>query len=328
MASNVRRLSSTLRNVFQIDGRYVFAHYVGSGAQGTCYKLNRVQPQAGDRTSLLLKVLGGEVQADDDDDEISPEVWAEAELNALQIVRGASHVIQMVDILRDPLTKASAFNDLTIPYLELAYRPAPSRIVGLTEASSVIRSTIACAWPTVHQPDVFRLEEPQAGFSNVILKNFDIHDENLMFGAFSPVPVPEHFLAPPIIMIDLGITDISKNATEVTWNASVREMLDQFMAVLSDLTKMNRSDEAMNTRVDPDIRKFLSIYEADPKAFPILQDIFTLTFGAVRDRSEAWYAANVGIMDGSESDDNIRTFVQTCILSAHTDGNQTGFHWG
>lgn len=80
MSKKLRRLERRLKTNFSADGRYVLERFVGSGAQGNCFKLRRVDPRRGQRKNIVVKLFGDPSAGDDG-------VWADDEVRALQVCR-------------------------------------------------------------------------------------------------------------------------------------------------------------------------------------------------------------------------------------------------
>ncbi|KAM0812200.1 hypothetical protein AB5N19_14517 [Seiridium cardinale] len=342
MDADVPRLSEILRQAFYRDRRYMFVRHVGTGAQGVCFKLDRLNPMPGDRRSIALKVMGDGLPvpgADTDSGSLpSAGVWADVELEALELMQGKSHVIQMIDILDDPLDNESIFarGGILWAYMEWlpngtlgaftiaanrTRRSLPNRLIWRIFLC-LVRGVVACAWPDAYPAGISGLEVPQPVFSNRVLQNVDMHDFNYMFDAFSPTPVLEHDLAPPVKMIDLGITEIKHAASEDEWREHIEPMIRDIKEPLLNLAIIKRGGTINNATLDPDIRRILSDDDLH------LRDIYNLTLQAVQQRDQLWYAQNMNITDDSESDDWIGMLVQNCILIPHPGGNQPGIALG
>lgn len=91
--------------------------------------------------------------------------------------------------------------------------------------------------------------------------------------------------------------------------------------MLCDLTNVNRPKKTKNLTLDPEIREILAS-QKDPEnhRFLGIEEIFKVAFDAVRDRDERWYADNMNITDGSESDDVIIVLIQQLIWLPHLQG--------
>ncbi|KAK9776481.1 hypothetical protein SCAR479_06804 [Seiridium cardinale] len=213
------------------DRRYSFDRTAGSGGQGVCFRLKRINPRPGDRMYIVIKVMD-DPAPDGPDDPFGDQGQNQAnEVKAINLLRGAAHVVQVLTMSNDPIRGIPLHDRARWVYMEWLHNgtledfleraeardsPLPNRLMWRF-LMCLIRMVIAMSWPEAHQPDNIRLEGPQRGFGSVVIRNRDIQDKNLMFDRFDPsTGCIEHTLAPIMKMIDFGLVWIEHPTESVS----------------------------------------------------------------------------------------------------------------
>ncbi|KAK9418582.1 hypothetical protein SUNI508_07839 [Seiridium unicorne] len=251
------------------------------------------------------------------------------EVKAINLLRGAAHVVQVLTMSNDPIRGISLHDRARWVYMEWLHNgtledfleraeardiPLPNRLMWRI-LMCLIRMVIAMSWPEAHQPDNIRLERPQRGFGSVVIRNRDIQDKNLMFGQFEPSTGGiEHTLAPIMKMIDFGLVWIEHPTDEDGFRQNVRHMMRGIIDIIADLVKVGRQDVNSDRTLDPDLRAIAMGPTKSEYTPPKLEDLFDQVSCALVDRTAAWYATNMNIFNGSENDDAVRALTRELIL--------------
>lgn len=70
----VRSEEIALRRALPAYGQYQFDRFIGSGAEGSCFKLRKVNPQPGDRRHIVLKLIPPEEHQSDSEEALALQV--------------------------------------------------------------------------------------------------------------------------------------------------------------------------------------------------------------------------------------------------------------
>ncbi|KAK6080480.1 hypothetical protein SCUP515_03499 [Seiridium cupressi] len=202
------------------------------------------------------------------------------EVKAINLLRGAAHVVQVLTMSNDPVRGISLHDRARWIYMEWLHNGTLEDFLERAEARDSplpnrlmwrILMCFAMSWPEAHHADNVQLEGPQRGFGSVVIRNRDIQDKN-------------------------------------------RLLLMPCKKIIADLVKVGRQDVNSDRTLDPDLRAIAMGPTKSGYTPPKLEDLFDQVSCALVDRTAAWYATNMSIFNGSENDDAVRALTRELIL--------------
>ncbi|KAI1083392.1 kinase-like protein [Whalleya microplaca] len=233
----VLRRAHEIRQCFEQEARrFVFEDLVGYGQYGVaCRILQRDSGWFFWRTAakrFVVKHSLGDAKE------------TQALMNEIQMLQGASHILQPFAITDNPLLQAFDGPSLITEYAEHGTlgafivkaaawgQPLPNRLLWRLFLC-LLRFVIAMAWPDVDiKEQVPEQEEIRAQKSQIV--HNDMHTRNIMIGSFDK---DEHFLVPILKLIDFGLARNAPSGLSFlpTSDAGVKQNIYDIGVVMLDL---------------------------------------------------------------------------------------------
>ncbi|KAI0121598.1 hypothetical protein BJ170DRAFT_698260 [Xylariales sp. AK1849] len=325
MSDYTRNLADNLGGYFVHDGKYSLECHIGSGEQADVFRLKKVSPGAPEYSRIAVKIPK------------EKELLGESlvhEVEAMKALKGAAHVVQLLEIADDPLRKGAAGttilptdrwiymewleNGTLDGFIERARRrgkPLPNRMLWRL-FMCMARICIALAWPDVHREGDVRLEHIQHNIPAGILFNGDIQAGNLVFGRFIPDDcTTEHRLTPILKMIDLGVVARRKTSNEAQWSSAVSEVVQMIGDEMFMLLGIGRPADPDPT-LDPDLENIVTwCMDMDENQRHALSELAMWIDSAIRGRMAAFYREPGQV---AEEDDAIQALIYKLIVNADT----------
>ncbi|KAI0095403.1 hypothetical protein F4814DRAFT_187787 [Daldinia grandis] len=352
--------------------RFRFEKVVGVGAYGIAwrllYKPRNPTGGAGKVQRLVMKMDRHHATRGLGDDGGTGSISEEGMY--LSILQWAMHVVHLIQPPNDPLRKVIKGitphgirqgewiyiewleNGTVGTFVDRAYekdRQLPNRML-LRLFLCLIRIGIALAWPPAGpgadgKP---QLETIGPGPARKIVHN-DLHDGNVMFGAFESDSDEEHDLVPIIKAIDFGLArEYPAHRKSFQLNGEPENVFD-FGVLMAAMSTLNRSsafdllprregadfynpggdempilvaasfmipDTEPNNTIEPELRYMIvSCTAVKPDERPTLADLEGRVTEMIEMRDEEWYKSyNLNSRD--ESDDNIEEIIQELLFDA------------
>ncbi|KAF3019405.1 hypothetical protein E8E14_012621 [Neopestalotiopsis sp. 37M] len=181
-----------------------------------------------------------------------------------------------------------------------------------------LRGICAIVWP--ESLEAGKMEEPQLDDAKVSLDwgpdvpNFG----NWAFDEFTADETghKEHFLSPPLCLIDCDRATVNLDTTEYQRDHSqIKTLLEYARELLEELALLRRREPEKDPRVDLDLRNIIvSRPEESKEPRQRLMRWMNTATEAIRTRDQEYYATNLGITDDSEADETIRRLVKEKLL--------------
>ncbi|KAI0126714.1 kinase-like domain-containing protein [Xylariales sp. AK1849] len=333
----VVKRGETLKQYFDNDGRYTFEGHVGSGVYGDVYKLKRIDPGSHTCGRMAAKFIRSHGR-----ESALVNRAAEREIQAMRNLKGAMHIVRILDVPDDPLEKevegAEELGNTRWMYMEwvengtlgafmeraqMASRRLPSRMLWHF-FKCLIRMGVALSWPDAFQQGESRLEKIQDDVPDYIYQNTDVHVDNLMIGSFDENDsVSEHRLAPIIKMIDLGMVQRRQTTTQEEWQKLTSETVHTMGVVMSDLLEVGQSKNMPSfswpdSELDSLVRRCVSVR---PETRPTWRYLLTTIEHTIQGRTADYYTDTLGGDGAQEEDDAIMELTREFILDADTESS-------
>ncbi|KAM0809645.1 putative Protein kinase domain-containing protein [Seiridium cardinale] len=317
-----RRTAHILKTQFAKGGQYEFESHIGSGEQADVYTIRRAnQAQGPDRVVVKIPLSGfetifggGNVSAN----EFSERV-------ALQHLRGAAHVVQIIEPQGpDPLAAvAGSLSNGQWIYMEHLANGTLNSFLSRAASHRIfipnrmiwrlmmcyVRMACALAWPNAHDPSIPRVEDPLLHIPPYVLLNSDMHSGNLMFGPLAPDSSDiEHGLVPILKMIDLGLVRKRLTPDPAAFDKMTKEFVKRIGREVERIAAVGRG-HISDQGVDPDLRSaVLASQREEDLLKPSLRELATVTAKAIQERDAAWYGRNMPttVNPANEDDPAIR----------------------
>ncbi|KAI1464319.1 uncharacterized protein F4812DRAFT_462735 [Daldinia caldariorum] len=385
--SDVTAAANILRDYFSYDAeeRFHLEKAIGAGANGIAWRVKYVDPPVTKR--LILKIdrtgvmegFGGSWDGRATTVDMNGPLQAGTshlvnERHALKIMRKAKHIVNLVEPEDDPLDadieeldphgltgwlfieylENGTLCDFVTNYSERYDEPLPNRILWRFFLC-LIRSCIAMAYPPGGQGYNLTETVPLNRRARRV-RHGDMHDQNVMFGAFSSGNDVEHHLTPVLKLIDFGEALEFPETPENVYRGE-KENVFSVGVLMVELITLDRT-EAMdlmsgegdgvgdyqlrpdlppirvapgfmcpsddNTDVDYDhvdqdlLGLVMACTAVDATVRPPLAALERQATHAVRTRSHQYYQQREGNFALPESDGTIQEIMQDIIFNART----------
>ncbi|KAI1413494.1 kinase-like domain-containing protein [Hypoxylon sp. FL1857] len=337
-------MNNNVNTYFSLDNRFIYREPIASGSYGSTHRVQYLQVLNGyvTATDFLVKVAHGGWEG---------ETALRFEKEYLERLRGAMHIVKLINIPNDPLTR----NNFPGSFIMLEWLPngtigqfiAKAKFMGLQRLPNrllwrfflcLVRALCGLAWPRNRTDDLEEFELPVPGVPPSGFMHNDLHIGNVLLGDFTMEP--EHFITPKLKLIDFGQSgDADPEDVVAAREANIWEVGKLMLKLISlnnlaqdSLTPMlfNYLGEDIETRAN----LIFAPSPGQPRPFPWLDEWLATIIGlcmgvdvnrmptyqtlsqwvqyAVIERNASYY----GIPE--ESDETVRTICQQVILNART----------
>ncbi|OTB00628.1 hypothetical protein M426DRAFT_15313 [Hypoxylon sp. CI-4A] len=329
-----------LRRFFSDAARFKFVKTLYGGDTGFCACFVELGP--GGKGKFVVKCSRSN---------IDPELMSN-DLNWLQTLVNASHIVNILTISNNPLDANGGIN---VPYMILEYlengtltdfmdwssgKVTPNRVLWRIFLC-LVKACVAMAWP----PAQGRHEEPRNGVNPISLAHRDMHSGNFIFGPRDATF--EHGHVPILKLIDFDDGQLVQNGEKQS--SGDRAKFDDKLGLERYLTPGYRNygidtnlldiglvmcyiilgeepleledcREQMQDKLpnlDDDLQWLvLRCLAVNPENRPRLDVLFQEVLNAVATKTAASYRGKP--TEKFETDSNIREFIQSCILDAES----------